>query len=91
MPDPTQTTKQQIHPSTKGVVIAGGTTVFAPIVPWLWNMYMPDKPMTPEVAAASAGAVVLILGVFYNIGTVLWHIVRAILKKYGINPDEGDT
>lgn len=71
---------QPILPSKKGTVIAGGTTIFAPLIPWLWNMHYPDRPMTPEVAAAAAGAVVLVLGFCYN-------IFVALLKKVGINPE----
>ena len=73
---------QPILPSRKGTAIAGGTSIFAPMVPWVWGMWFPDRPMTPEIAAAAAGVVVLILGFFYN-------IVVALLKKLGVDPTGG--
>lgn len=81
---------KQLLPTKKGLIISGTTVFLGPLVPFFWNMHYPANPMSAEVAAGAAGGVSFAIGMAYHVVIFLKNVLVAILKKYGINPEEGD-
>ena len=82
--------KKTLTPSKKGVSIAGGVAVLGPLVPFIWNKQFPEWQMTPEIAASASGGLVIVLGMVYETVLFFKSILVAVLKKYGINPEQDE-
>lgn len=49
-------------PDRKIKAVGAGGIAVAPVLVWIWGMLMPEQPMPPEVAAALAGVVAMVMG-----------------------------